>query len=946
MGLIETALFPAFEIKKDLMSPKGHLTLLVKRQIGWSDMSLGLLLLILMLPLIAYVVIKIYTHRIEIKHDALIENLQDLIIILDKDGVILWSSPATRHYGMEPAEALGINVIEYVHPDDKARFDQAIDYTVDHPVEVLSLEAVKAITPGGDLVYLRYTFQYLPDTPGINGIVVVIHDVTEQKNAEFELRDNAEYLQTIIETSQDGILVVDKDGYFEFGNTATADILGWPEDEYIGSLFIKVIPPDLHTFINERWQEAQAGKGGPYEVDIIQKSGKRRSLYVSHTHMEISGERKYCLVIKDVSTKKQAEKAIRESQLRYKNFITHASEGIYRIDMEPPVPVTLPKQALIERINQSALIAEANQALARMYSLTVEDMVDQPAVDFAPNYGERACLALEGEDYSVVDIETKNIDKNGQTIFLLESYHGEVIDKELHRIWGVQRNITKRKIYADELARLNELYSDLANNKLMGIYRIRVSSRRDRDHEAWDDSKNPPFVFEFINDKFCEIFNLNRQELDKYPGFITDFVYEDDRAGWIDENVKASIKNIPFKWDGRFLIDGEICWLHLESMPRRLESGDTIWTGICFDVTERKRAEQKLIEAHKLIEGVIEQSPIPMVVASPDGELKIFNEAVIEQLGIPEDSEIKRGVNLLDFKQPWKDYGVDGKFIPIEQLPLAMALKGKAVKDLELRVVRSDGTERWDIASSTPIYDDNGNLIAGFVAFPDITELKRSEATLKRYADTQAVLLREVNHRVKNNLSAIIGMLLKERDRTDAEGVSTYLDVLGDLIARIEGLSTVHSMLSASGWSPLNLTELCERIILTALQSHYKNKTVSVVVNDSDITVSSNQAHHLTLVINELTTNVIKHALSEGETGQISVNILRDDKTVRIVFRDDGPGYPEEIVAGDLSSANIGFDLILGIVNESLRGKVLFENDNGATTTIVFKLETLDEMEA
>ena len=120
--------------------------------------------------------------------------------------------------------------------------------------------------------------------------------------------------------------------------------------------------------------------------------------------------------------------------------------------------------------------------------------------------------------------------------------------------------------------------------------------------------------------------------------------------------------------------------------------------------------------------------------------------------------------------QTWKDYGADGKLIPVEKLPLALSLQGKTVQNLEVRVVRSDGTERWEIVNGTPIYDDAGNLIAGFVSFPDITEQKHAENTLKAYAETQEVLLREVNHRVKNNLAIIVSMLHKEYDRAQEKG--------------------------------------------------------------------------------------------------------------------------------------------------------------------------------
>jgi PAS domain S-box-containing protein len=118
---------------------------------------------------------------------------------------------------------------------------------------------------------------------------------------------NKEYLETIIKTSRDGIFVIDTNGNFEFGNDATFEILGWQMSELIGKSLMKVMPPDVHEFISERLEEVQRGEGEPYEVDIVRKDGERRTLFVSHSQTDIAGQRKYCIVIKDVTEHKRAE---------------------------------------------------------------------------------------------------------------------------------------------------------------------------------------------------------------------------------------------------------------------------------------------------------------------------------------------------------------------------------------------------------------------------------------------------------------------------------------------------------------------------------------------------------------------------------------------------------------------------------------------------------------
>jgi two-component sensor histidine kinase len=186
-------------------------------------------------------------------------------------------------------------------------------------------------------------------------------------------------------------------------------------------------------------------------------------------------------------------------------------------------------------------------------------------------------------------------------------------------------------------------------------------------------------------------------------------------------------------------------------------------------------------------------------------------------------------------------------------------------------------------------------------------------------------------------LSAIISILHKEEDRAREKGLTDCLYILRALAGRIEGLATVHSLLSASGWRPLFLSELCEQVIRMALYGLPLSKTVRLDIHNSPLRVNSNQAHQLALVINEIATNSIKHALQERDEARIEVGFDSDAQNIHVRFRDDGPGYPAEILAGDLSSTCVGLDLVHGIVSKTLRGSVNLGNDKGAVSCISFR---------
>ena len=230
----------------------------------------------------------------------------------------------------------------------------------------------------------------------------------------------------------------------------------------------------------------------------------------------------------------------------------------------------------------------------------------------------------------------------------------------------------------------------------------------------------------------------------------------------------------------------------------------------------------------------------------------------------------------------------------------------------------------------------DGRLVRLQIA-TDITERKESEKQLQKYAATQKTLLREVNHRVKNNLSAIISMLHMEEARAEQKEGVVYSDVLHALVARIQGLSAVHSLLSASEWRPLLLSHLCEEVIRASFHAVPQSIHVDIDVQSSSLRVGSSQAHHLALILSELATNTIKHAARGRDHVRIQVKIeSTGDDRVKICFRDNGPGYPKELITGDMGLAHTGLEIICGISTKTLQGEVSFSNDKGAVTTISF----------
>jgi PAS domain S-box-containing protein len=204
----------------------------------------------------------------------------------------------------------------------------------------------------------------------------------------------------------------------------------------------------------------------------------------------------------------------------------------------------------------------------------------------------------------------------------------------------------------------------------------------------------------------------------------------------------------------------------------------------------------------------------------------------------------------------------------------------------------------------------------------------------QRDAETKSTLLLEVSHRVKNTLSMVVGLLYAEQRHANKEESAVYQSVLKDVVGRIQGLSTVHSLLLTSEWAPLPLSELARRIIESALRALPKGEHVSVDVAPSEVKVTPEQAHNLALVINELATNTVKHALGGRDAAHIEVDVECAEGWITLQFHDDGPGYPDEVLRKQRRHA--GFDLAEKIVRKSLSGDLSLHNHCGAVTVVRF----------
>jgi len=262
---------------------------------------------------------------------------------------------------------------------------------------------------------------------------------------------------------------------------------------------------------------------------------------------------------------------------------------------------------------------------------------------------------------------------------------------------------------------------------------------------------------------------------------------------------------------------------------------------------------------------------------------------------------------------------------------------GEPQYDIEEPVIEADGGVVWTSTSKTPFFGSDGAVIGMAGMTLDITERKKAEDRIKAALKEKEVMLREIHHRVKNNLQVVSSLLnMQARNAKDKDTI----EVLSEAGERIMTMSLIHSQLyEGSDLAEINMKEFVDRLLGQLLQSYQVGDTrIARVIRVDDYPLPISTAVPVGLIINELLSNALKHAFEGRGEGKIEVSLAASEGgKINLAVSDDGVGLPPGF---DIDkSKTLGLRLVKILAEDQLQGTLEVTSDGGATFNIEFDIE-------
>lgn len=785
---------------------------------------------------------------------------------------------------------------------------------------------------------------------GMDVLIVVAADITERKRIDYARRESEERYRRLLEAVTDYVFTV------RVQNGKARETVHGPGCEAVTGfsgrdfsrdpdLWIRMVVEEDRSRVIEQAERILKGERvRTIEHRIIDKDGGIR--WVTNTlvprYDETGNLIAYDGIIQDITPRKVVELAFSKSEAQLNAIIK-----------ESPIPMFV--------IDKSHRVISWNQALERSSGIAAGVVLGTRDHWKAFYEKERPCLCdllIDGETGKIPELyrgkyrksevatgayeATDHFPRLGSTGRWLHFIAAPIIDSTGMLIGAVEtmEDITRLVQAQTELRESEERYSALFSNNYSVSLLIDPDTGRIVD----------------VNDAAVRYYGYSRDQL------LARGIYDLNRLPQekvIRNLIRAKNETAKHFQSVHFLADGQKRYVEIYSGPIRVQ-GKPLFYSIIHDITESRHATHALRESEERYRTLIDQLP-DYVIVHRNGILVYVNPAGAAEMSY--DVQSLLGKPVLTLIRP-EDHETVRRAIE-------KRMKGEYVPAYEIGIIARDGTFRTVLIHGALIHFDGAP--ASMNVLTDITTLKQAQEEIhranedlerrvlertedlrrtneqltaeiaarvlaeqetSRSLEEKVLLLREIHHRVKNNLQ-IVASLLKLQSRFISD--QNVLESIKDTQSRVRAMSLVHERIYRShDISRINIRDYLGYLTKQVFQFYnIQPQQVAISVTMDDVMSDIDTITPLGLIMNELVSNSLKHAFPDGRTGTISIECVPvGTNQLRFTYHDSGIGIP---VGYDWKNTeSLGLRLVNSLVDQ-LDGTIDLVPGEGTTFIITIR---------
>jgi PAS domain S-box-containing protein len=840
----------------------------------------------------------------ETRYRRFFEAVRDGILILDAEtGIIVDVNPfLIELLGFSHEQFLGKKIWEIgIFKDIVANQDKFEELKRNKYIHYENLPLETADGRRINAEFVSFVYQVEHQTV----IQCNIRDITERKRAEEALRESEERFRELTNSITDVFFAMDQDLRYTYWNKASEELTGIPAQDAIGK--------SIHEIFADTPETRRA-------VEIYQDVIKTEHPRSFENEYNLGGKRFYfdisvyptadgiAVISTDITGDKEAEEALKKSTRLLTDVGEMAKVGGWELDLSTK------EVSLTEEVSRIHGVEPG-------YKLNLEE-----AKNF---YAPKSRAALEvvlkkaaetGEPY---DLESLFIPSGSKDKIWVRSL-GKAIysDDKIVKLAGTFQNIDKYKRAEETLRETNEYLHKLIDYASAPIM-------------VWD----PRFLITRFNEAFEHLTGRTEQEV---LGQKIDILFPAESREASLALIKKTLEGE--RWESVKIpilaADGTIhtvLWNSANILTADAELVSTIAQGV--DITQSEMAEKELRESENRYRHVVEDQTEFICRFTPEGKLTFVNDAYCRHFGLKREECIGKRHSVV---LPPDDVSLMIKHI-------RSLTRENPVGFIEHQIIMPSGEVQWQRWSDRAIFDKDGHVVEYQSVGKDITDRKQAEeeiqalnrdlekrveertSQLNQSLGEKETLLKEIHHRVKNNLQIITSLLnLQSRYIKD----EPTLAAIKESQNRVKAMALVHEKLyQAENIAKINLDDYIRSLVAGLIQFYgAKIRGIKLTTDIQDIHVDINAAIPLGLIINELTSNSLKYAFPDRERGEIFISVRKENHTLSVLFKDNGVGIPADLDWRNTES--LGLRLVISLV-EQLNGTIELDRSAGTAFSMV-----------